>query len=232
MSPRTGAAWPSSPRKVPSFPTSPWRATSATGSTGRHEGAAGPTRCSPWWGSKATTTGCRTSSPAGSSNGWRWRGRSTPAGLVLLDEPFSSLDAGLRGVLRNDVRAALRADKATAVLVTHDQGEALSMADRVAVMRRGRILQSGTPAEIYQQPADSWLASFIGEANFLPGSLEGRMAVTSLGPLVLDDPVAVKGARSLLVLIRPEQLAVTPALAPDASGAATAGTVGSWRFWA
>src|SRR5690606_40630123 len=72
--------------------------------------------------------------------------------LVLLDEPFSALDASLRAGLRRDVRTALQEDGATAVLVTHDQGEALSVADRVAVMREGRIRQVGTPEEVYRRP--------------------------------------------------------------------------------
>src|SRR5690606_9421826 len=80
--------------------------------------------------------------------------------LVLLDEPFSALDASLRAELRRDVRAALLEDGATAMLVTHDQGEALSMADRVAVMRDGRIRQLGTPEEVYRRPADAWVARF------------------------------------------------------------------------
>jgi iron(III) transport system ATP-binding protein len=150
--------------------------------------------------------------------------------LVLLDEPFSSLDAGLRAELRDDVRAALLADKATAVLVTHDQGEALSVADSVAVMRQGRIVQSGTPAEVYHQPADAWLASFVGEANLIPATLTGSLAGTALGPVVLADPKAVAGARSLLVLIRPEQLTITPTRAPKHANAGAPGTVRRQAF--
>ena len=93
--------------------------------------------------------------------------------LVLLDEPFSALDAALRAELRRDVREALRADGATAVLVTHDQGEALSMADQVAVMRDGRIVQSGPPADVYRHPADPWVAAFVGEAVLLPAAVDG-----------------------------------------------------------
>jgi iron(III) transport system ATP-binding protein len=149
--------------------------------------------------------------------------------LVLLDEPFSSLDAGLRAELRHDVRAALHADGATAVLVTHDQGEALSIADQVAVMREGHIVQSGTPAEIYHRPADAWLASFVGEANLLPGSPAGQHAGTALGSLVLADPGAVAGAESLLVLVRPEQLTITSSLAAARADAAGGGRLGTVR---
>ena len=88
--------------------------------------------------------------------------------LILLDEPFGALDASLRSGLRRDVRQALKEDGATAVLVTHDQSEALSMADRAAVMRAGRLRQLGTPDEVYAHPADAWVAAFVGEASLLP----------------------------------------------------------------
>jgi len=123
--------------------------------------------------------------------------------LVLLDEPFSALDAALRTELRRDVREALRADGATAVLVTHDQVEALSMADQVAVMRAGRIVQQGTPAAIYRDPVDPWVASFVGEAVLLPVMVEGGLASSALGQLPVSDP-AFQGAGTALV--RPEQL--------------------------
>ena len=89
---------------------------------------------------------------------------------VLLDEPFSALDAGLRGTLRDEVSATLRRAGTTAVLVTHDQTEALTMADTVAVMRGGKILQLGPPTEVYRRPADLWTARFLGEIVELPGS--------------------------------------------------------------
>ena len=126
--------------------------------------------------------------------------------LVLLDEPFSALDAGLRSELRHDVRQALLADGATAVLVTHDQGEALSMADQVAVMRQGRIVQSGTPAEVYGRPVDAWVADFVGEAVLLPAKVGDAVAYTSLGPL--DYAGGADG--EVTVLIRPEQVQVLP----------------------
>src|SRR5918997_4192097 len=81
--------------------------------------------------------------------------------LVLLDEPFSALDTGLRAALREDVRRALHATGATAVLVTHDQQEALSTADVVAVLQAGIIVQAGTPAELYNAPADLDVATFL-----------------------------------------------------------------------
>jgi iron(III) transport system ATP-binding protein len=89
--------------------------------------------------------------------------------LVLLDEPFASLDAALRASVRADVLGVLRSTGTTTLLVTHDQDEALSAADHVAVMRDGAITQAGTPREIYQRPADPWTASFVGTANLVPG---------------------------------------------------------------
>ncbi|MFS8477385.1 MAG: ABC transporter ATP-binding protein [Micromonosporaceae bacterium] len=127
--------------------------------------------------------------------------------IVLLDEPFSALDAALRAELRRDVRAALRADGATAVLVTHDQGEALSMADQVAVMRDGRIVQYGPPGVVYSEPADAWVAGFLGEAVWLPAEVSAGRAVTVLGEVPVAGAVTAGAAR---VLLRPEQLALDP----------------------
>jgi iron(III) transport system ATP-binding protein len=129
--------------------------------------------------------------------------------LVLLDEPFSALDASLRAGLREDVRRALAEDGATALLVTHDQGEALSMADRVAVMRDGRIRQAGTPAEVYRHPVDSWVAQFVGEAMLLPvhGSGGQTVRTSSLGPVHLrPDLAGLTGVP--LALVRPEQVRI------------------------
>ncbi|HEU5420700.1 MAG TPA: ABC transporter ATP-binding protein [Streptosporangiaceae bacterium] len=96
--------------------------------------------------------------------------------LVLLDEPFASLDAHLRAAVRADVQAIFRAAGTTAILVTHDQDEALSMADRVAVLRSGQIAQCAPPQELYIHPADPHLARFIGDANLLDGELEPDQA--------------------------------------------------------
>jgi iron(III) transport system ATP-binding protein len=91
--------------------------------------------------------------------------------VVLLDEPFASLDAHLRASVRADVQQICHAAGTTAILVTHDQDEALSMADRVAVLRDGRIVQYAAPQDLYMRPADAALARFIGEANLLEGQL-------------------------------------------------------------
>ena len=122
---------------------------------------------------------------------------------VLLDEPFSSLDAGLRGRLRRDVARILRAAGAAGVLVTHDQEEALAVADRIGVLRDGRVLQVGTPTELYWHPADEWTASFLGDVNLLPGRATGESVTTALGRFRCR--AGGEGAE-VGVGIRPEQL--------------------------
>ncbi|MGQ0842192.1 ABC transporter ATP-binding protein [Actinokineospora sp.] len=123
--------------------------------------------------------------------------------LVLLDEPFSALDAGLRSDLRADVRRVLRAAGTTALLVTHDQDEALSVADVVAVMRDGVVVQAGGPEEVYQRPVDMAVATFVGEAVLLPAVASGSTATSALGPV----PLARQATGVGTVLLRPEQLA-------------------------
>jgi iron(III) transport system ATP-binding protein len=122
--------------------------------------------------------------------------------LVLLDEPFSSLDAGLRAGLRREVELILRDAEATALLVTHDQEEALSLADRLAVMREGRIVQVGAPEEVYVRPASRWAAQFVGEVNVLAGVARGSGVETELGVFDLRAPAS----GSVHVAVRPEQL--------------------------
>ncbi|MEO3782700.1 ABC transporter ATP-binding protein [Actinocorallia sp. B10E7] len=131
--------------------------------------------------------------------------------LVLLDEPFNALDSALRTGVRADVRAALRATGATALLVTHDQQEALSTADLVAVVREGRIAQCGTPEEVYRAPADPWVAGFVGDAVLLPGTAVNGTAATALGeiPLLAPAGAAADAPCSGTVLLRPEQLLLT-----------------------
>ena len=130
--------------------------------------------------------------------------------LVLLDEPFSALDTGLRAALREDVRCALHATGATAVLVTHDQQEALSTADLVAVLQAGTIVQAGTPADLYQAPQDLHVATFLGEAVVLDAVLrDADVAECALGPLPIRETGPAPGARGTVVL-RPEQLLLGP----------------------
>jgi len=130
--------------------------------------------------------------------------------VVLLDEPFSSLDLALRARLRSEVCGLLRSLGTTAVLVTHDQEEALSIADLVAVLRDGRIVQAGTPAALYTEPADLELARFLGEVAELPATVvRGGLATCSLGDVVVQggEPrgLAVAGG-DVIVVLRPEQL--------------------------
>lgn len=125
--------------------------------------------------------------------------------ILLLDEPFSNLDAALRAQVRAEIRAILREANVTSIFVTHDQEEALSLADKVAVMREGRILQFGTPHEIYSYPASREVAQFVGEANFIPAQAEGMIAKSVLGELNLLKPM--NGAVSLL--IRPEAVQIS-----------------------
>ncbi|HVF31813.1 MAG TPA: ABC transporter ATP-binding protein [Acidimicrobiales bacterium] len=118
--------------------------------------------------------------------------------VVLLDEPFSSLDTSLRASLRTEVRTILRTAGVTAVLVTHDQDEALSLGDRVGVMFDGRIARHGAPRDVYGAPGSASVAAFVGDANRLPGrpAPDGHL-LTELGPLPRVGDVA---------LVRPEQL--------------------------
>ncbi len=144
---------------------------------------------------------------------------------MLLDEPFSALDAGLRAQLRTDVADALHRSGTTAVLVTHDQDEALSMAEVVAVLRDGRIVQAADPVTLYQQPVDAEVARFVGEANLLAGHVLGRTARSPLGEHPLrsgtprfDTPELPAAA---LIMVRPEQLQLRPAASRDHADAVT-----------
>jgi iron(III) transport system ATP-binding protein len=123
--------------------------------------------------------------------------------LVVLDEPFSSLDTGLRAATREAVAQALHHERVTVVLVTHDQAEALSFADQVAIMHEGRLSQVGTPLQVYGAPADRRSAEFLGEAQFVTGVARGERVDCELGELLLDAP-APEGPVD--VLVRPEQL--------------------------
>lgn len=123
--------------------------------------------------------------------------------LVLLDEPFSNLDASMRVQVRDEVRAILARAGATAVVVTHDQEEALSLADRVAVMCSGRVLQVDAPAVLYADPVDRFVATFVGSADIVHGDADGATVVTALGALPLGG-AAPRG--SLDVVVRPERV--------------------------
>ncbi len=135
------------------------------------------------------------------------RALATRPRVMLLDEPFSSLDARLREALREDTLALLRESGAATLMVTHDPDEAMALADRIAVMQAGRLLQIGQPAEIYHRPADAFTAAFLGEVNEIPGRVAGGRLHTALGSVPapgLDD-----GAEPV-VMIRPEALQLAP----------------------
>jgi len=149
--------------------------------------------------------------------------------LVLLDEPFSGLDAALRGETRAAVLHALGQEGATAMMVTHDQAEALSTGDQVAVLRDGELVQTASPEVLYRTPADLDVARFVGEAVVLAGNARGELVSCALGRLDVLEPQLTGPVR---VMIRPEQLVVTR-VASDAAGspgAARARVVGRTSF--
>ena len=126
--------------------------------------------------------------------------------VVLLDEPFGSLDAGLRTSTRRAVADALAAISATVLLVTHDQDEALSFADQVAIMRGGRFVQVGSPRDVYAAPVDRTTAGVLGDLVVVPGDGAGREVHTALGTLSLTD----EATGPVDVVLRPEQVVVGP----------------------
>ncbi len=128
--------------------------------------------------------------------------------LILLDEPFSALDAELRVRLREDVRKVISKAGITAIMVTHDQEEALSMASRVAILRDGEFAQIGNPSEIYQSPADIEMATFLGDSVIINGVIENEKIVTDLGLLTPLNKV-INGATGR-VAIRPENFYLQP----------------------
>jgi spermidine/putrescine transport system ATP-binding protein len=138
--------------------------------------------------------------------------------VLLLDEPLSALDLKLRQHMRAELKAIQRRTGVTFLYITHDQGEALTMSDRVAVMSQGRIEQVGTPAQIYDAPATAFVASFVGESNPLPGRVRERAAgevvvETVLGPLRARDPVGLAPGRAAILIVRPERCRLDGALA-------------------
>ena len=141
--------------------------------------------------------------------------------LVLLDEPFSALDTGLRAAVREDVRSALQTAGATAVLVTHDQEEALSMADLVAVMWDGKIAQAAPPDKLYLAPADLEVATFVGDAVVLDAVATSGGVDSPLGRLHVQDATARGPGR---IVVRPEQVVLD---VPDGEGAVVGTVVGT-----
>lgn len=127
--------------------------------------------------------------------------------VVLLDEPFSSLDASLRASTGRAVAHALQTTGTTAVMVTHDQDEALSLADQVAVMRHGRVVQTDAPRALYRAPVDPEIGAFVGGATVVEATVTQGMAVLGFASAPLASPAPDGPAR---VLLRPEQIALDP----------------------
>lgn len=146
--------------------------------------------------------------------------------VLLLDEPFSALDAGLRSTLRTEVRELLTQLGTTSIMVTHDQEEALSIADQVAVMRDGHLVQMSEPSVLYQDPRDIETARFVGDSVELKGSYAGGTSVnTPLGAVRIRGEIPI-GTESVIAVLRPEQLVVVdPRPVGGASAQGGLGTV-------
>lgn len=144
--------------------------------------------------------------------------------LILLDEPFSALDAALRAETRHAVATAIAAAGATAILVTHDQEEALSMGGEVGILQSGQLAQLSTPQTLYRQPASADLANFIGEAVLLPGTIGHDIVYCPLGALALPShqqpgPIGAP----VQVMVRPEQIKLAPSPAFGGTAAIVTG---------
>lgn len=132
---------------------------------------------------------------------------------VLLDEPFSSLDENLRARVRVDTLDIIRETGSAALIVTHDQDEALMLGDRVAVMRQGAIEQVDTPVEVFERPATRYVATFMGDADFLPARVVGGVFETELGAVEGSAP----GASEVEIMVRPHQIVVEADGEPNAT---------------
>lgn len=139
---------------------------------------------------------------------------------LLLDEAFNSLDAAIQASMHREVRAILKAEGVAAVLVTHNQQEAFSLADRMAVLNKGAVEQVGPPEEVFRRPASRFVAGFVGKANFLPARLERGRLFCELGLLPCPPDYAASEQSNLEVLLRPHEIELHPAYS-EAGAAAT-----------
>ena len=144
--------------------------------------------------------------------------------LLLLDEPLSNLDALLREQMRTELRRLQKEVGVTAVYVTHDQSEALALSDRIAIMHNGAIVQIGAPRQIYDQPRNAFVATFVGRSNLLPGKLLNRdqqsaQIATALGPILCKAPTSAGNRAPGAALIRPEHV-ILKTIGGDAGDAA------------
>jgi len=128
--------------------------------------------------------------------------------VLLLDEPFSNLDPDMAGRMRQELHDLLRRTKTTTVLVTHDHDEAFAMADRIAVLNHGRLEQFDTPEMMYHMPATPFVADFVGQADFIPGTVSQGMVHTELGEF--PDTIECKDGTALVVMIRPDDIHLVP----------------------
>ncbi|MDH5560539.1 MAG: ABC transporter ATP-binding protein [Deltaproteobacteria bacterium] len=128
--------------------------------------------------------------------------------ILLLDEPFSSLDFQLRRQLRQDIKKILTQLDVTVILVTHDQYEAFSFAERIVMMHDGQVMQDGSPLECYQNPKNTWVASFVGTANFIPAKIYEERIVTPIG-ILMNKQRETSG--DYQIMIRPEDISILPA---------------------
>ena len=141
--------------------------------------------------------------------------------LLLLDEPFSNLDVRLRVEMREEVRRILKRAGVTALSVTHDQEEALSISDRVAIMNDGRIEQIGDPGEVFENPESRFVASFLGQASFLSARVTHGAIETGIGSYdldVLNGPIEAYDGAHVDVLVRPDDLRALPTTEAKADG--------------
>ena len=131
---------------------------------------------------------------------------------LLLDEPLSNLDAKLRLEMRTEIRRICKTAGFTTIYVTHDQKEALSVADRIAVLKDGKLIQVGTPGELYHSPATSFVAEFIGQTNLIPGKITARegsmLRIATAAGLITANANSSSGNENAIVSVRPEQMRV------------------------
>jgi iron(III) transport system ATP-binding protein len=129
--------------------------------------------------------------------------------VILLDEPFSNLDADLREELRRETKRILAKQGATTILVTHDQEEAFSLSDRIGVLKDGALEQVGSPAEIYHHPHSKFVADFVGKADFIAGTLEGRTVHSAFGSFLLGEGPELQ-ASQVELMVRPDDVDFIP----------------------
>lgn len=157
------------------------------------------------------------------------RALATSPGLLLLDEPLSALDAQVRVRLRGEIRHLQQRLGVTTILVTHDQEEALSIADRVVVMNQGVIDQVGTPMEIYRQPASPFVADFVGKTNMLAATVrDNELEIGDVRLHANDTPINFRNGAAVTVFLRPEDVVVSNA--DDAAPGSFAGRIENIEF--